>query len=83
MRKEGFIFRRQHPIDFFIADFYCHKIKLVIEVDGEIHQKLKIKEFTIESLSGELDRLGIRVIRFRNYEIFNNLDLIMIKIKNT
>jgi very-short-patch-repair endonuclease len=36
-RQTGFIFRRQHPIDIFIADFYCHKLKLIIEVDGEIH----------------------------------------------
>ena len=36
-RSVGFIFRRQHPIDIFIADFYCHKLKLVIEIDGEIH----------------------------------------------
>jgi very-short-patch-repair endonuclease len=36
-RTRGFVFRRQHPVDFFIADFYCHKIKLVIEVDGDIH----------------------------------------------
>lgn len=32
-------FRRQHPINIFIADFYCHEIKLVIEVDGSIHKK--------------------------------------------
>ena len=32
-------FRRQHPIGQFIADFYCHNLKLVIEADGEIHQK--------------------------------------------
>ena len=30
-------FRRQHPIDIFIVDFYCHEYKLVIEIDGEIH----------------------------------------------
>lgn len=30
-------FKRQHPIDIFIADFYCHKFKLVVEVDGEYH----------------------------------------------
>ena len=33
-RSEGFVFRRQHPIDIFIADFYCHKIKPVIGIDG-------------------------------------------------
>jgi very-short-patch-repair endonuclease len=36
-RKLGFVFRRQHPIKFYIADFYCHKLRLVIEIDGEIH----------------------------------------------
>ena len=34
-------FRRQHPLDIFIADFYCHELKLVIEVDGEIHDSKK------------------------------------------
>ena len=33
----GLKFRRQHPINIFIVDFYCHKIKLVVEVDGKIH----------------------------------------------
>ncbi len=33
----GLRFKRQHPIDKFIADFYCHSLKLVIEVDGKIH----------------------------------------------
>jgi len=35
---QGLRFRRQHPIDIFIADFYCHRIRLVIEIDGEIHR---------------------------------------------
>jgi very-short-patch-repair endonuclease len=80
-RTEGFIFRRQHPIDFFIADFYCHKIKLVIEVDGDIHlNKDKIKYD--ESRSGELERFGIRVIRFKNEEVINNTDFVLNKIKS-
>jgi imidazole glycerol-phosphate synthase subunit HisF len=33
----GFKFRRQHPLGIYIADFYCHKAKLVIELDGTIH----------------------------------------------
>jgi very-short-patch-repair endonuclease len=43
-RSTGFIFRRQHPVDFYIADFYCHKLKLVIEVDGEIHDTEETRE---------------------------------------
>jgi very-short-patch-repair endonuclease len=39
----GLRFRPQHPIDIFIADFYCHLIKLVVEIDGGFH-KLKEKK---------------------------------------
>lgn len=35
-------FRRQHPIDIFIVDFYCHEFKLVIEIDGEIHLEKEV-----------------------------------------
>ncbi len=37
----GYRFKPQHPIDIFIADFYCHALKLVIEVDGQIHDHQK------------------------------------------
>jgi very-short-patch-repair endonuclease len=44
----GLKFRRQHPIDKWIADFYCHEKKLIIELDGAVHndveQKKKMKE---------------------------------------
>jgi very-short-patch-repair endonuclease len=78
-RKEGFIFRRQHPVDFFIADFYCHKIRLVIEVDGEIHQKEEAQKYD-DNRSGELERFGIRVVRFSNEEVLNNQNLVLTKI---
>jgi very-short-patch-repair endonuclease len=82
MRSEGFIFRRQHPIDIFIADFYCHKIKLVIEVDGEIHDQIPAQEYD-DGRSGELERYGIKVIRFKNEEVKNDIDLVMNKIRST
>ena len=40
---EGFKFRRQHPLGIYIADFYSHKVKLVIEVDGNIHNSSEAK----------------------------------------
>ncbi len=80
-RKEGFVFRRQHPIDFFIVDFYCHKIKLVIEVDGEIHLNDEAQKYD-DSRSGELESYGIKVIRFNNEEIINNQDLVLTKINS-
>jgi very-short-patch-repair endonuclease len=78
-RSSGFIFRRQHPIDFYIADFYCHKIKLVIEVDGDIHTNYDVKEHD-DNRSGELERFGIVVIRFTNDEIINELENVMSEI---
>lgn len=80
-RSIGFVFRRQHPIDFFIADFYCHSIKLVIEVDGEYHENEE-KQVYDDNRSGELERFGIEVIRFKNEEILENLDLVISKIQN-
>lgn len=69
----GLKFRRQHPIGQFITDFYCHKIKLVIEVDGKIHIKKSIKEYD-EGRTYELEKLGLTVIRFRNDQIENDID---------
>jgi very-short-patch-repair endonuclease len=80
-RKEGFIFRRQHPIDIFIADFYCHKLKLVIEVDGEIHSSEESKEYD-DGRTAELEKHGIRVIRFSNTDITDNLDITITEIAN-
>jgi cyclase len=43
-KKLGVKFRRQHPIWNYIADFYCHELKLVIEVDGSIHDVKEIRD---------------------------------------
>ncbi len=79
-RKEGFVFRRQHPLDFFIADFYCHKVKLVIEVDGDVHL-IEEQAAYDDSRSGELERFGIRVIRFDNKEVLENTNTVINRIK--
>jgi cyclase len=44
VNKLGVRFKRQHPIWLYIADFYCHEIKLVIEVDGSIHNVKEVME---------------------------------------
>ena len=81
-RQSGFPFRRQHPIEFYIADFYCHKLKLVIEVDGEIHTEKEIKNHD-EGRTGELERFGIKVLRFTNDQILHDCDLVVEKINAT
>jgi len=80
LRSVGLVFRRQHPLDIFIADFYCHKLKLVIEVDGEIHENEENSEYDI-GRSAELGRYGIKVLRFNNKEVLDDTDLVFSKIK--
>ena len=58
----GFKFRRQHPIWMYIADFYCHRIKLAIEIDGSIHKKEDVKISDAKRQS-EIENLGISVLQ--------------------
>jgi very-short-patch-repair endonuclease len=78
-------FLRQHPIvvggsefrpEFFIADFYCAEKRLVIELDGEIHDFQKEYDQDRDSIMREL---GLRVLRIRNSEI-EDLDSVLRKI---
>ena len=68
-------FQRQKAIDNFIADFYCHKAKLIIEIDGSQHyseEGIQKDEFRTEILEG----YNLKVIRFTNHQIntnFNNV----------
>ncbi len=77
----GFKFRRQHPIHLFIADFYCHELRLIIELDGEYHndkaQKLKDKERT-----DLLKSQNVSIIRFKNEEIENDIQKVLAEIKS-
>lgn len=75
-RLKGLKFRRQHPIHWYIADFYCHEKQLVIEIDGGIHMKATVKEHD-ENRSAEFDRLGINVIRFTNKQVLESLEKVL------
>ena len=79
-KLDGLKFRRQHPIWRFIADFYCHKAKLVIELDGGIHQEIETKERDINR-TAEIERFEIKVIRFTNEEVLENIEEVLFKIK--
>jgi very-short-patch-repair endonuclease len=81
-RQSGYPFRRQHPVEFYIADFYCHNLRLVIEVDGEIHREKEIQSHD-EGRTGELERFGIKVLRFTNKQILHDSDLVVEKINAT
>ena len=72
-RFPSYKFRRQHPISIYIADFYCHSLKLIIEIDGSIHNNSEVKLNDVERQQ-RLETMGISVIRFTNDEIRLNLE---------
>jgi very-short-patch-repair endonuclease len=77
---EGWKFRRQQPILDYIVDFYCHDLKLIIEVDGEIHSlpdQIKSDKVRDKMLINN----GFKIIHFSNHEIETNLSSSLLKIK--
>ncbi|MBF2057606.1 MAG: DUF559 domain-containing protein [Cyanobacterium sp. T60_A2020_053] len=68
-----FKFRRQHNIGSFIVDFYCHSAKLVIEVDGKIHEELEQKDKD-KNRDEWLKNQGLKVLRISNEMVINNLE---------
>jgi len=79
---DGLKFRRQHPIDKFIADFYCHEKKLVVELDGAVHDDKMNAQYD-EARTYELKGSGIIVIRFRNSEVENNISFVLNEIRKS
>jgi very-short-patch-repair endonuclease len=85
---KGLKFNRQFPIIyqttnsnehfFFVADFYCFEKKLVVELDGHIHDLQKEKDFNRDKV---IEGLGLKVLRIKNKEL-ENLDLVKHKILN-
>ena len=76
---EGFKFRRQHPIGIYIADFYCHKAKLIVEIDGSIHNQKDVKNAD-ETRQKELEGWGYQVIRFTNQQVITQADRVIASI---
>jgi len=63
-------FRRQHVLGFYIADFYCPKFKLVIELDGHSHDTTADYDLLREQ---ELEEQGFTVVRFRNDDVIRDI----------
>jgi very-short-patch-repair endonuclease len=72
-RLAGVKFRRQHPFDHFILDFFCVEHQLAIEIDGGVHSEIGQQSYD-EARTEFLQDRGVRVVRFRNEEVLNNLD---------
>ncbi len=80
-KLDGYKFRRQHIIGNFIAHFVCLSQKVIIEVDGLIHQ-LKENQISDSERTIELNKFGFDVIRFTNNEVIGDTDSVLNKILN-
>ena len=75
----GLKFRRQHPVLVYIADFYCHSLKLIIEIDGGYHLGFLQMEKDLERTK-DLEFNGLKVIRFTNDEVENDIQKVLAEI---
>jgi very-short-patch-repair endonuclease len=76
--KQGYKFIRQYSVEGYVVDFYCPDYRLAIEIDGEIH--LSSKEYD-DYRTKLLNAYCIKVMRFWNWEIKDNLSDVLRKIK--
>ena len=77
-RLDGLKFRRQHPLGPFIADFYCAARRLVVEIDGDIHD-LQPERDAVRT--EQFEQYGYRVIRFRNEQVLNDIEDVLAAIE--
>ena len=72
-KMKGYTFRRQRPVLYYIADFMCLKLKLVIEVDGITHldETVQLKDLKKQ---GDLEAAGFKVLRFTDEQVLNNMN---------
>ena len=68
----GWKFRRQHPIQQFVLDFYCREKRIAIEIDGSVHYRTETAEYDAER-TAFLSRYGIRILRFPNDRVMEDL----------
>lgn len=77
----GYKFFRQRIISSYIADFYCHELRLVIEIDGSIHDSVMRKEYD-SMRTVEFESYGLTVIRYSNNDIVYHLSATLNDLKN-
>ena len=75
-RLDGYKFRRQHTIRTYVVDFYRHYARLVVEIDGDIHNHPEQRAYD-EARTLALESLGLQVIRFTNQEVLENMPQVL------
>ena len=79
-KQLGYKFRRQFPINDYVLDFYCIELKLAIEVDGSSHDENR-HDYDRKRES-DLNKLGIKIIRFADYDSRFRTDDVLQSITN-
>ena len=79
-KLSGIKFRRQYAIGRYIADFYCSKANLVIEIDGAIHEIKDKKEYDLIR-ENEIKSRDIHILRFTNEQVVNDIKEVLLKIE--
>lgn len=75
-RCGGLKFRRQHAVGQFILDFWCPEHRLLVELDGGIHDRADVAAHDRER-EAWIRRYGVRILRFRNEEVLTNLETVL------
>jgi very-short-patch-repair endonuclease len=78
-RLSGAKFRRQQPIGRYIADFYCHEARLVVELQGGIHNRANQRDYD-NVRKTVIEQLGIKILSFNNNEVTQDLERILTEI---
>ena len=75
----GYQFLRQRPIGNYIVDFFCHKLKSVIEIDGDSHENKVVKD---EKRQNDLEKMGLTVLRFGDHAVKTHIEGVLNTIYN-
>ncbi|MEX0782687.1 MAG: endonuclease domain-containing protein [Dehalococcoidia bacterium] len=78
-RGTGWKFRRQHPIGVYVLDFYCHQLRLAIEVDGAVHGSVEARREDAER-QAVIEEEGVSFVRFQAWEVEKRLDWVLTQI---
>lgn len=75
-KPRGFKFRRQHPFSHYVLDFYCHELRLVIEIDGGYHLS-RLQQEKDRNRTLEVAKYNVEVIRFTDKEVLGNYESVI------
>ena len=78
-RMKGFDFHRQKPLDEYVVDFFCNELMLAIEVDGDTHDYRYDQD---KSRQIRLEALGVWFLRFKDIDVKQNMDGVLLAIGN-